>query len=72
MGKSKSRTLNDASSPLWTALSPRRRQTVGQAIEFVENLGPVLLTFSTLGNPKQIALAWLVKEIERTGTALRP
>ena len=57
---------------LWAALPPRRRLTVGQAIEFAENLDPALLKFRTLGNPKQIAVAWLVKEVERSAGPAGP
>ena len=56
---------------LWRQLPVRRRQTVGSAIEFVESLEPKLVSFSTLGNPKQIAVAWLVKDMEQSG-AFRP
>jgi hypothetical protein len=56
---------------LWQELPQRRRQSAGNAIEFVESLDPKLVSFATLGNPKQIAVAWLVKLMDQAG-AFRP
>ena len=47
----------------WRALPPSERKTLEQALAFADRLATVV-SFETVGNPKSIIRAWVVREFQ--------
>ena len=47
----------------WRALPLAQRKTIEQALAFAETMS-VQVSFDTLGNPRSIVRAWLVRELQ--------